>query len=249
MNEKKTSILISAAVHEETAPLVGLLGKFEKTVAGSREVMLFPDIDGKTVRISVSGPGMVNSAHALTVAIESCRPDIIMQCGCAGIFRSSGLDIGDVAIASSERDIHLGIESEGSRDSIDTEMPPSPLPFDIPGTGRNGIIDLSGDLYEKCYRIISECRDFRTSSGDFITVSTVTATDRRAALLEKWYNNPVMESMEGAAGAQIAALYGIPFIEIRAGSNFVGKRNRESWNLPLAFRNSSLAVIRVINSI
>lgn len=242
IQEKTGSILISAAVYEEIEPLVNFLGRFEKSRAGGKDVFFFPYINGKTVRIIVSGAGAVNSAQALTAAIESYRPDVVIQTGCAGVFMNSGLEIGDVALASSERDIHLGIESE------DAEMPPENLPFDIPGIGEDGEINLAGSLQDKCFSIISENTDFRAGSGAFITVSTVTSTDDRAAMLERWYN-PLMESMEGAASAQISALYNIPFIEIRSGSNFVGKRDRNLWNLPLAFRNSSLAVLKIIKSI
>ena len=43
-----------------------------------------------------------------------------------------------------------------------------------------------------------------------------------------------MEAMEGAAAAHVAALYQVPLIEIRAGSNQVGDRNKAQWDFSLA---------------
>lgn len=233
--EKRKNILIAAAVYEEVEALLGFYGKFEKSVVGLKDLYLI-DVNGQTVRVLITGPGMINASQGITAAIESERPDLIIQTGCAGVFRHTGLSIGDVAVASTERDIHLGIESEDPSD------PPKSLPFRIPGTGKNGDIKICRALSEFCFRSISSSsRDFNVSMGPFITVSTITATDDRASLLERWFS-PVMESMEGAATALVAEIYGIPYAEVRAASNFVGKRDRSSWDLPLAFRNASSAI-------
>ena len=52
--------------------------------------------------------------------------------------------------------------------------------------------------------------------------------------------------MEGAAAAHVALHYGIPFLEIRGASNLVGPRNRNAWNLPLAFENSCTCLMAVL---
>ncbi len=43
-----------------------------------------------------------------------------------------------------------------------------------------------------------------------------------------------MEAMEGAAALHVATLYHVPIIEIRAASNFVGERDKDKWDFPLA---------------
>ena len=55
-----------------------------------------------------------------------------------------------------------------------------------------------------------------------------------------------MEGMEGAGAAYLAIHYDIPFLEIRSASNFVGKREKESWNVPLAFERGAMAVLNLI---
>ncbi|MBW1898940.1 MAG: hypothetical protein JRI61_07770, partial [Deltaproteobacteria bacterium] len=64
------------------------------------------------VRILVTGPGSVNTVQAMTACIENSKPVMIIQTGCAGAFKESGLQIGDIGIATEEIDIHLGIELE-----------------------------------------------------------------------------------------------------------------------------------------
>ena len=55
--------------------------------------------------------------------------------------------------------------------------------------------------------------------------------------------------MEGSAAAHIAIFYNIPFIEIRSASNFAGKRDLDSWDLNLAFKNASTAVYKFIQEV
>ncbi len=70
------------------------------------------------------------------------------------------------------------------------------------------------------------------------------APNRLKAVLHTF--SAYMESMEGSGAAHTAIHYDIPFLEIRAASNFVGKRNRDEWNLPLAFERCAEAVLLIM---
>lgn len=239
---KYRRILISCAVRAEAAIILESLDAKTLLCDGGKELFKTRAREAD-VFLVVTGPGMINSAHGTTFAIEKIAPDLVIQTGCAGVFRGNGLGIGDVAVATMERDIHSGIESN------EPDQPPLPLPFDVPGTAKDGSIPVSANPGKVILDVLKlEPSDFMTGSGPFVTVSTVTATDERAALIAKWYN-PVMESMEGASSALVARLYGIDFVEVRSASNYVGKRDKESWNLPLAFRNSSSAILTILKSL
>jgi futalosine hydrolase len=95
---------------------------------------------------------------------------------------------------------------------------------------------------------IPENSGFKIKKGPFITVSTITASDGRARAL---FNNfdSIVEQMEGSAAAHVSALYNIPFLEIRGISNFVGYRDKKSWNVPLACQNCSNALLTFIQNI
>ncbi len=78
-------------------------------------------------------------------------------------------------------------------------------------------------------------------SGPFITVSTLTALPETVTRLAQAHT-PVMEAMEGMAAAQVACRYEVPFLEIRSGSNPVGIRDRNAWDIPLAVGQLSMAL-------
>ena len=46
-----------------------------------------------------------------------------------------------------------------------------------------------------------------------------------------------VESMEGAAVALVCEQENIPYIQLRGISNYVTKRNRDAWDIPLAVKN------------
>jgi futalosine hydrolase len=72
--------------------------------------------------------------------------------------------------------------------------------------------------------------------GTILTVNTATGTDERAAELMARHPQAVGEAMEGYGVAAAAALADLPFAEVRAVSNIVGKRDRAAWQLGLAFK-------------
>ena len=71
--------------------------------------------------------------------------------------------------------------------------------------------------------------------GTVLTVNTATGTDERAAELMRRHPEAVGEAMEGYGVAVAAQLADLPFAEVRAVSNLVGRRDRDAWRLDLAF--------------
>lgn len=231
---------------------------------------------GKTnFHVVVTGPGVVNTAHGLTVYLErhkvnnktlypqnhidNYKPFVIIQTGIAGFFEGSGLTMGDVVIATSETYIHTGVRRvsahNNSADNCPSFYPHDPLPFYLLANhpmSRQGRFEFDAVMVEKAYSIIekrvqtekniTERDQYRVSKGDFITVSAITATSEHANTLFKAFDSPCMEAMEGAASAHIAALYNIPFLEIRSASNPVGVRDKKRWDIPLACHRASLAI-------
>ena len=53
--------------------------------------------------------------------------------------------------------------------------------------------------------------------------------------------------MEGAAIAQVCAIYNIPVFEIRGISNIAGIRDKRRWNLSLASENCQKAGMELIS--
>ena len=237
-------ILISAAVKDELELLKSKINNVREYKSA-----LFNAVSGtvknRSVLLVATNPGIVNTAVALTSIIEKQRPAIVIQTGCAGAFCKSGLKTGDIAIASCEIDIHTGVECQKNNREFPLQTLPFALIKDKAITNRYPTDRL---LSEKATDII--CAGIRAGAtyGPFVTVSTITATKRRENVLYDAYA-PCLESMEGSAAAHISALYDLPFIEIRSASNMVGDRNKQNWNLPLAFNHSNLAVFEFICNI
>jgi futalosine hydrolase len=55
--------------------------------------------------------------------------------------------------------------------------------------------------------------------------------------------------MEGAAFLFVCENERIPYVQIRAVSNYVEKRNRDAWNIPLALSNLSLKMIEILDAL
>lgn len=250
---KKPYILIIAAVDDELAGLIHQISHRHCSVIGNRNA-ISGSLGNVNVKLLVSGPGMVNTAQSLTAMIESERPQLIVQTGCAGVFRQSGLTIGDIAIATQEIDIHSGLESS-SNSYIPDELPfallNKPEMINNKSNEFKNRYQIHEDFFNQAYRILqsdSITSNFQVKKGPFVTVSTITTSNARANALFKKFN-PCMEQMEGAAAAHIATIYNLPFIEIRSASNFVGKRDTDSWNLDLAFKNACIAVLKFIQEV
>ncbi|MFH2065963.1 MAG: futalosine hydrolase [Pseudomonadota bacterium] len=239
-------ILITSAVDRELELITGTMIRTGQKTIGNRSV-IEGNLGNHQIRLIVSGPGLVNTVQAITACIENKKPAMIIQTGCAGAFRESGLQPGDIGIADEEVDIHLGIEPASPYEPV------KELPFPV--------LIKNHSVYKNRYKSDTKLADYaektlgrsmekigvRVRKGTFVTVATITATDEKAANLFHQYT-AIMEAMEGSGAAHLAVLYDIPFLEIRSASNMVGKRERFEWNLPLACRRSNEAVITFLDS-
>ena len=84
-----------------------------------------------------------------------------------------------------------------------------------------------------------------------VTVITVNTSHGNEKSIEKVFQkfHPYVESMEGAAFMFVCENEQIPYMQIRSVSNFVEKRNKESWNIPLAIENLNKKMLEVLDSL
>ncbi len=242
----RSHVLIAASVQGELGGIEREIKDRRTLEIGGREVIGGRLFD-TPVRLVTTGPGQVNAVQALTAAIESSRPSLIIQTGCAGGFAQAGVDIGDIGIAAEEADAHLGIES-GDENVVEE------LPFPITRHNDRDITNrypICRHLAESAFRLVAAdppSKRARVFKGPFVTVSTITASDERARVLYDRFR-ACMETMEGAGAAFVAIHYGLPYLQIRAACNRVGKRRRHEWDLPLAFDHASRAVLKVMRDL
>jgi len=219
------------------------------------------ELSNVNVVLMNTGIGKVNAAHSATCLIENFPIRGIINSGVGGAYPHSGLKIGDISMATKEIYGDEGvITSTGWKGIKETGIP-------LVQTGKKKFFNEFPLDKRLTKDVLKSVRPFtphashpspiplpqgegargRVKSGNFITVSTTTGTQKRATELEKRFN-AICENMEGAAIAQICAIYKIPMLEIRGISNIVGVRDKNKWNLKLASENCQKAVLEIINS-
>ena len=237
-------ILILAAVMPEVEMVLDRIGTVSECLIGGR-VVWCGRMAGMPLRIVVTGPGILNTVQALTACIETARPRLMIEVGCGGGFGRLGMKIGDMAVATSEVDVHVG---------IDTGMNHAPLmdlPFPVLESGGRAFkadYPLNEALANTAFqrlRSVYGPSGIGVFTGPFVTGSTVTGSDERADFLFSAYS-PCIESMEGAGAAFLSHHYHLPLLEIRCVSNLVGKRDVSTWDIPLACRRAGQAAADIV---
>ena len=200
-------------------------------------------VSQKRVVLGISGMGKTNAAHAVTKLIEKFSLSCMVSFGIGGAYPSSGLKVGDIAVAEKEVYADEGVLLKDGLHSL--EVTGIPL---LKIRGQRYFNEFSVDkrlsrLALKTSGTVSHCR-----SGVFLTVSACTGTKKRAAELAGKFD-AVCENMEGAAVAHICRIYGIPFVEIRGISNIVEDRNMKKWDMELASENCQKAVLNFLEAL
>lgn len=228
MMTREKPILILAAVEQEIALLRDALGASAVTRDG-----VFPHHEGmlgtRPVAICVGGIGKINAAAATTALIERLQPRLVVNTGCGGAYLSSGLAVGDLAVASDECLGDEGVLTSGGWHDLQFMGIPS-LPHN--GHSYHNRLPLSRHLAEKAVRL-ADGYGLKLRRGPFVTVSTCSGTRQRGDELAGRYNG-ICENMEGAAVVQVCLRYGIDCMELRGISNMVDERNMKSWDIPRA---------------
>ena len=78
-----------------------------------------------------------------------------------------------------------------------------------------------------------------------ITVNTVHGCEERISKTEARFH-PQLESMEGAAFFYACKTAKVPCVQIRSISNYVERRNKTSWNIPLAIHNLNIEILKLL---
>ena len=198
-------------------------------------------IHDKLIVSITSGIGKTNASRGTTFLIERFSPSIIVNFGVGGAYPSSGLKIGDIAIA--EKEIY-GDEGVLLKDGFHTAEVIG-VPFLVKDRRKYfNEFPLAKKLLKRAIRIsriTHHASHITIKSGSFLTLSTCTGTLKRAKELERTFH-AICENMEGAAVVHVCTSYGIPMVEVRGISNIVEDRDIKKWGLKLAAENCQKAV-------
>jgi len=181
------------------------------------------------IDLILTGLGATFTTYFLTKALSHTNYDLVINAGIAGSFRDE-ISIGMVVNVKSEQFCDFGIE-EADRIKTVFEagfVEPDDFPF------HNGIL-VNPNWYENL---------------ELPAVHGVTGNISHGAAgsIERIVRdfNPDIESMEGAAIFYVCLYEKVPFIEIRAISNYVDIRDTDKWDIPTAIENLADELFRFL---
>lgn len=173
------------------------------------------------IQICYTGVGMMATAVALLNKINTIKPDLIIQVGIAGSFNINE-ELGKVYCINKEQYGDLGVwENDSWKDVYEMEL----------SDGKNEFVN----KYLPKYNVTS------LAEVNAITVNAVTTDKKMIEVLQQKYT-PVIETMEGIALHYVCLQNEIPFIQIRAVSNYVGERDKTKWQMKASIENVNAAL-------
>ncbi len=236
-------VIVTAATQRELSLLIAALGSGERLHVGRREVYE-GGIGGWRCLFAVTGIGKVNAASTAAALLEHCGPELLINIGCAGAYAEGGLGVGDLALATAEVLGDEGVEAPDGWHSLELIGIPAVAKGGARYFNRFPMARWASDKAEH----VARAAGISLHQGDFVTVSTVSGTAGRGAELSRRFGG-ICENMEGAAVAQVAALYGTDCMEVRGISNLVEDRDLSRWDIPLAAERAQQFILLFIEAL
>ncbi|NCI48003.1 futalosine hydrolase [Sediminibacterium soli] len=186
------------------------------------------------LRFHQSGVGMLATAVSLTKLLYEEKPDLVVQAGIAGCFDNK-IPLGKVLVTADECLADMGVQEDGRwKDLFDLKLEKSSYhPFEkrkLPNPW------------------LAQFNLLKLPQVSAVTINEVSTDAQRIQQIRKKYD-PVIESMEGAALHYTCREAGVPFLQIRAVSNYIGERNKENWKLKESLAALNETLIRYIEKL
>ena len=216
-------VIITAATHGEWMP------SFQK---------INPKYVGNSKKFSVgfheSGIGMLASSISLMKMFTQETPTLIIQVGIAGSFDKK-IPLGKVFAVNNDFAGDIGVvENKVWKDLFDMKMDkPNDAPYEkksLPNPWLN------------------QFNLLKLPAKKGVTVNTISTDKKQIQLLGGRYK-ATLESMEGASLHYMGRDLTIPFIQIRAVSNYVGERDKSKWKIQEAIYNLNETLLEYLDAL
>jgi futalosine hydrolase len=217
-------LLIVSATRFEIAPLLEQMEMINDS-GGKLISSRYKDLE---IDFLIAGAGMVATAFYAGKILNDSY-DAAFNVGICGSFNRN-FNIGDVVNVYEDCFSELGAED-------DLEF------ITLQELNLEGVTTIINNKYGSLNSIIEVL-----PKVNGITVNKVHGNDHS---IEKVFQkfHPMVESMEGAAFMFACEIEDIPYVQIRAISNYVEKRNKEAWDIPFAIENLNKKVLEILNSL
>jgi len=220
-------LLVVTAVDAERDAVVRDLGPAEHiTLSGMPAVCV--DTPAGVLHAISAGVGPVAAATTTAMAMAAARYEFVASAGVAGGFRGRAA-VGELAIAAEVTFADLGVRTDDGFLS----------PRDMGLAQESSVAVASGALIKRLL-----AGSMTVAHGTILTLACMTGTETDAEQLTSRFPHAIAEAMEGfgVVDAAMRAPNSPSYItEIRAISNVIGRRDRSTWKLPIAFGTLSRA--------
>ena len=177
----------------------------------------------KDVEIFSCGVGPVEAGVTLARKLARENYRAVVNAGIGGAFPGAA-HVGDALVVGEEIMADFGLEGGGE--------------FTLPG---------GAQIAERSFAdpvLLERCAGLGLPTVRGLTVSAVTTTRATGERFARTYS-PGVESMEGFAIFRACELAGVPALEVRGISNYVGDRAESAWN----FRAGASATVAALETI
>ena len=183
--------------------------------------------------VMITGVGMLATTYHLTSQLCKGSFDTLLQAGIGGSF-SDKYQLADVVLIREEVVGDLGVQEHEFKDIFDMGFAnPDLFPFTD-----KALINPS----------VSNWHPFNFPLAKGVTVNEITTQPDRIETIRRKYGSEI-ESMEGAAFHYVCLQHGIPFIQLRAVSNYPGERDKTKWKIREAVEALNSRLIRIIQQL
>lgn len=185
-----------------------------------------------TVDILITGVGLAACTYALTKEVATNRPDAVLQAGIAGTLLIEQ-PLAEVVAVESETIGDLGVQEASFRSLFDLKL-----------------LGLQAAPW-KAGKLTNESAILQTAGLPLVngvTVNEISTNEERIAYYRDRLQAGV-ESMEGAALHYVALMEGLPFLQLRSLSNFIGERDKSKWMLKEAITKLNQAVQQTLTKL
>ena len=179
----------------------------------------------------VCGIGEANAAAAVGFLVGRFSTRRVLLLGIGGAYPGSGLNLGNLVLASEEIHADLGLAKGG-----------------MAALGFPALV-VSGQTYYNSFPASPWSKQLATALGlpmaKFLTRDRVSESALEARRLADYYGAEI-ENMEGAGAFMAAIRLGVEIAEIRSVANPAGLRERDKWDLRGAFSALQMVLEQVL---
>ena len=186
-------------------------------------------LNSKTnISFLITGVGMVNTAYYMGKYVNN-EFDYVINAGVCGAINRN-LQLGEVLNVITDTISELG--AEDGEDFIK---------YSDLNLGGTHVYKANGDNSSKMFNHLKKVNG--------ITVNTIHGSEATIKKVTHRYPEADIETMEGAAFFRACDDIYKPYFQLRAVSNYVEKRDKSKWNMPLAIAELNGQLIKFINHV